>query len=77
MDDASPEPEADDSISSSSSPRDTDAPFGEKEEDASPTNDFSPSFAGDVARIWVQEHQKATMLGAFAVGVFVGALLRD
>ncbi len=39
--------------------------------------DFSPSFALNVARIWVQRHQKASMLGAFAVGVFVGAMLRD
>jgi hypothetical protein len=40
-------------------------------------DDVSPSFALDVARLWVQRHQKASMLGAFAVGVFVGALLRD
>lgn len=37
----------------------------------------SASFAVDVARLWVREHQKPAMLGAFAVGVFVGALLRD
>lgn len=35
------------------------------------------SLAVDIAKIWVQEHQKASMLGAFAVGVFVGAMLRD
>jgi hypothetical protein len=35
------------------------------------------SFAVDMARLWVKQHQKATMLGAFGVGVFVGALLRD
>jgi len=35
------------------------------------------AFALDMARMWMKEHQKATMLGAFAVGVFAGALLRD
>lgn len=31
----------------------------------------------DVARAWVQEHQTAAMLGAFAFGAFIGALMRD
>jgi hypothetical protein len=31
----------------------------------------------EMARMWVKEHQTATMLGAFAAGVFVGALSRD
>lgn len=31
----------------------------------------------DLARMWVQEHQKTAMLGAFAAGVFIGALVRD
>ncbi|MFB6231591.1 MAG: hypothetical protein ABEL04_10585 [Salinibacter sp.] len=35
------------------------------------------SFYLEMAELWVQEHQKASMLGAFAVGVFVGALVRD
>ena len=35
------------------------------------------SFALDMARMWVEEHQTSVMLGAFAVGVFTGALLRD
>lgn len=35
------------------------------------------AFALDMARLWVKEHQTTTMLGAFAVGVFVGSLLRD
>lgn len=40
------------------------------------------SFKGDhmaveMARLWVRDHQTTSMLGAFAVGVFVGALLRD
>ena len=41
------------------------------------TEDLSSSVALDMARLWVQRHQKASMLGAFAVGVFVGAMLRD
>lgn len=51
-------------------------PFG-AESDAPRGDDTSPSFALDMARLWVQRHQKASMLGAFAVGVFAGALLRD
>jgi hypothetical protein len=39
--------------------------------------DRSASMALDMARLWVQQHQKAAMLGAFAVGTFVGALLRN
>lgn len=35
------------------------------------------SFALDVARAWIKDHQKATMLGAFASGVVLGALFRD
>lgn len=31
----------------------------------------------DVAKTWVQEHQTAAMLGAFALGAFIGALMRD
>jgi hypothetical protein len=38
---------------------------------------MSPSFALKMARLWVQRHQKASMLGAFAVGVFIGAMVRD
>ncbi len=34
------------------------------------------SIAVDMARDWVRERQTATMLGAFAVGVFVGVLSR-
>lgn len=37
----------------------------------------SASLAADVAKLWIQEHQKKSLLGAFAVGVFVGAMLRD
>jgi len=39
--------------------------------------DLDPSLALELARSWVREHQNATMLGAFAVGVFVGSLFRD
>jgi hypothetical protein len=35
------------------------------------------SFALDMARMWVKEHQTSVMLGAFAVGVAAGALFRD
>lgn len=35
------------------------------------------SFALSAARAWVKENQKATMLGAFATGVVIGALFRD
>jgi hypothetical protein len=38
--------------------------------------DLSSSFATDMARMWVKRHQKASMLGAFAIGVFAGAMLR-
>lgn len=38
---------------------------------------LDPSLALSLARSWVREHQNVTMLGAFAVGVFVGSLLRD
>lgn len=30
-----------------------------------------------MARVWVREHQKASMLGAFALGVFTGAWFRS
>lgn len=39
--------------------------------------DMDGSFAIDMARLWVERHQKTVMLGAFGVGVFVGVLLRD
>lgn len=39
--------------------------------------ELSSSVAVDMARLWVQRHQKATMLGAFAAGVFIGAMLRE
>jgi hypothetical protein len=53
------------------------APSWEGEDGPAMGDEFSPSFAADMARLWVQRHQKATMLGAFWLGVFLGALLRD
>jgi len=38
---------------------------------------LDPSLVLELARSWVREHQNTTMLGAFAVGVFVGSLLRN
>lgn len=38
---------------------------------------LSSSLATDMVRSWVRQHQKATMIGAFGVGVFVGVMLRD
>lgn len=35
------------------------------------------SLALGMARSWVEQHQKLTMLGAFATGVVLGSLLRD
>jgi hypothetical protein len=37
----------------------------------------SASMMQEMAAMYVREHQTASMLGAFAAGVFVGALLRD
>jgi len=57
---------------------------GDEEDPLSPPPELSgrasaldPSLALDLARTWVREHQNTTMLGAFAVGVFVGSLLRN
>jgi len=81
MADASPNPESPDPFSSP----DEDA-VGFNEADAPPWETEDPefgqeapdeSFAVDMARLWVKQYQKATMLGAFGVGVFVGALLRE
>jgi ElaB/YqjD/DUF883 family membrane-anchored ribosome-binding protein len=34
-------------------------------------------FAVEMAKKWVRQHQTAAMVGAFAVGTFIGALMRD
>lgn len=83
MADASSDPDSPDPGSSSSAfdagtdydPQTDAPPWNARADD--PMEGLSPSLAVDVARIWVQRHQKASMLGAFAVGVFVGAMLRD
>jgi len=31
----------------------------------------------DLSQVWIREHQKTAMLGAFALGVFTGAWLRE
>lgn len=81
MTDASTDPESPESFSSFDEETDfeerSDAPPWGTEENTPASDDLSASFAVDMARIWVQRHQKASMLGAFAVGVFVGALLRE
>lgn len=84
MTDASTDPESPDSFSSSSSfdegpdfDKQSDAPPWGREDDNQVSDDLSASFGVDMARLWVQRHQKASMLGAFAVGVFVGALFRE
>ena len=69
-----------DSFSASSAPTREFERHGEADE--FPGGDHSSwsarsAFALDMARMWVKEHQKTAMLGAFAVGVFVGALSRD
>jgi hypothetical protein len=73
-------PNANDPFSSPSAPdpgMDRDWDEGDfPEEGASSWADRS-AFAMEMARMWVKEHQTATMLGAFAVGVFVGSLSRD
>jgi hypothetical protein len=78
MADTPPDPGSSDPVPpSSSSFEETNAPPWEEGSDGPVGGDMSPSFALDVARLWVQRHQKASMLGAFGIGVFVGALLRD
>lgn len=73
-----PDPDSNDPVPPPSpSVEGPDAPSFGAESDARREDAPSPSFALDMARLWVQRHQKASMLGAFAAGVFVGALLRD
>jgi len=77
MADSPPDPDSGDSRPPFSSPAEgPDAPSWEGETE-NLGDDLSPSFALDMARLWVRRHQKASMLGAFGVGVFIGALLRD
>ncbi|PSQ88037.1 MAG: hypothetical protein BRD42_00120 [Bacteroidetes bacterium QS_3_64_15] len=61
----------------SSSVAGPDAPPWEAAEDDPLADDSLPSFALDMARLWVQRHRKVSMLGSFAIGVFVGVMLRE
>lgn len=76
MADPSPDPDARDPFSESSSVEGPDAPPWEGDADDPWSDESAPSFAVDMARLWVKQNQKTSMLGAFAVGVFVGAMLR-
>lgn len=45
---------------------------------ADPADTFDQThLALELAKEWVRQHQTAAMIGAFAVGAFVGALMRD
>jgi hypothetical protein len=83
MSNPSSDPTPDDPFSTSGTPIDeSDGPSWDENgpdpmADDPMADDLSSSVALDMARLWVQRHQKASMLGAFAVGVFVGAMLRD
>lgn len=77
MPNPSSDPNADRSTPSPGAPLKENEPPSWGSEDATGMPDgLSSSLAQDMARSWVQRHQKATMLGAFGVGVFVGAMLR-
>jgi len=41
------------------------------------SNASGAGFAYEMAKMWIRDHQKAVMVGAFATGVFLGALMRD
>ena len=56
---------------------DTDPPSWDQGDEMTMPGGLSSSLAKDMARSWVRQHQKATMLGAFGAGVFVGVMLRD
>lgn len=76
MSEDSPELDPPHSFSSSAAEEEI-PPLGDDEEGAAGAIPGSASMALDVGRMWVRTHQKESMLGAFAVGVFVGVLLRD
>ncbi|WP_103021211.1 hypothetical protein [Salinibacter altiplanensis] len=78
MADPSSDPASGDPSLSSGSPfENTDPPSWDQEDPVTMPDGVSSSLAKDMARSWVQQHQKATMIGAFGVGVFVGVMLRD
>lgn len=76
MSEDSSEPNATDDAPSSA-PEEPDPPEWEAGIDDPSGEGSSATFALDVTRLWIEQHQKASMLGAFAVGVFIGAMLRD
>ena len=75
-----PTPEAPDAFSDADSSREqpegSPPPFDDFDDDSASLADQS-GFVLDVARLWIKEHQTTSMLGAFAVGVFAGALFRE
>lgn len=65
---------------SAASPRGSaDRPFGDDSDDPFGGEDaFSGAyFALELGKEWVRQHQTTAMIGAFAVGAFIGALMRD
>ncbi|PSQ95798.1 MAG: hypothetical protein BRD55_09220 [Bacteroidetes bacterium SW_9_63_38] len=54
-----------------------DDPFSGGASPGGPSRRDQARMAWDLTRMWVEEHQTPAMLGAFAVGVFAGAYLRD
>ncbi len=54
----------------------TEPPYGHRE--AAPGEEWEQArLALAVAKDWVQQHQTAAMLGAFAFGAFIGVMMRD
>lgn len=54
----------------------TESPFGPTEE--RPVDALEQSqLAVETAKEWVRENQTVAMIGAFAFGAFVGAMMRD
>ena len=45
--------------------------------DSEPTAPLDPAEMMTEALAWVEKNQTLAMLGAFALGVFIGALMRD
>ena len=74
MDDRPADPDPNDADPFSSTPADggMESPAGSST--SSPGTD--PAFLMNMAKMWIKENQRSTMLGAFAVGVFVGSLFR-
>lgn len=54
-----------------------DRDFQENVDRSSPSSGSDAGFALEMGRMWVRDNLTTSMLGAFAAGVFLGALLRD